>query len=103
MSKLDANIARQSATLTMGRQLIHQQQRALHDGALELCKRPSTLFAASLAGATLARIGPLASAGTQRSAAEEKSTSASSTVMSTIRIMLFSLATTWIKRAIIPL
>jgi hypothetical protein len=103
MSKLDDNIARQSAALTVGRQRIHQQQRALHYGALELCKRPSTLFAASLAGATLARIGPLASAGAQQSSAEGKETSASSTMISTVRIMLFSLATTWIKREIIPL
>lgn len=73
MSKREREIALQSATLTRQRRRLQLRQQALRHDVRTLCKQPSTLACAALAGFALARMGPLAHAVMQTSTADGRS------------------------------
>lgn len=100
MSKRDHEIARQSATLTQRRLRLHQQQQALHQGVTALCKKPSTLACATLTGFVLARICPMVYGVKLQPSADGTGTSGTSGIMTTLRVVLISLAPTLLKQAI---
>ena len=106
MSKLDNDIALQSAALTMRRRYIHQRKRELRYGAMELCKKPSTLFTAALSGAVLARVLPSVLGSKQQPSAEGHHSTAGDNAKATARVVLFSLvssmASTWVRKAFKP-
>jgi hypothetical protein len=100
MSTLDYEIALQSSKIIRGRQAIRQKKLALHDGAVGLLKQPRTLVAAFLTGAVAARLYPALYARKHLAAADAGYPPVRGRIMTTVRLMLFSLASTWFKEAL---
>lgn len=99
MSKLDRELALRSAALSQQRRNLRQRRQVLHQDVMALCKRPTTLACAALAGFVLARLNPLALAGRRPSPAAASGKSIAGGVVSTLQVVLVSLAPTLLKRA----
>lgn len=102
MSKLDHEIALQSAMLSGQRLRLQQQKQNLHVGAMAYCKRPATLACAALAGFVFARILPSAFTRKLQTPASGSDPSSTGTagLAGTLRVVLLSVAPTLIKWAI---
>lgn len=102
MSKLQHDIAMHSATLTLRRQHLRKQSWELRSGILQFCKQPTTLVGAAVTGAVLAHLMPHKYAKTRVDNKETSNRALPGAVSTTLRFLLISAFSTWLKSAFQP-